>query len=767
MTESIVSLDELVEQWIQEVDEKHVRRVAMMRRAWRLIKPEVERATPSADGALRLDRQALERICRRIDRPDNPRAQRWLEKTAVNQLLYRLWVARLLQSPYLNVPRQVPRPLAVKLEQLNPSDLRKIQQLRDNLARRSPLAPPPAWRWSMTVWYFCEFVASAILHSGILVPGLLAKLLNCESDDLAQRRWIALPQHTPRQAQRQWIALPQHTPHQTDGGRERVRLRYPLVQQTLRFLRNALRIPEQTPSNAEDRWVFSETWRSPMWTKEVFAPAWRMFLETAGLKPKHVSVHRLLANLTRYATLLAVLDGLPPFLISVATSKITASPMTLISFRRHFVEQCDGQRRRPGAVLPPPPRARRRQQRESRSVSLFDRIEKIRLRLRREHKIADRHLLAKEIRELIGPRPFSLPEPVAEPATIFEFNARCYGAWVAALLEGRDRPGTVATRCSALAAAFPSHFDDRPIPQWHAQNWESTMSTILEDHETSSIKAAFKRFIAFLQEENLVGPVTINWRSPALSKVPSHKPVPLVGFRDFDQAFLACQEIIDEPPLQRLLQVMAILGFFAGLRSSEATHLELRHIILDPEPLLEVRVTKTREGLRNLYLARLIPEPYLSILVAFYNQRLQETGGDPYAPLLATPDHPARYDSSTLSSYLGLALRQTIGESLCFHHLRHAFASWFLLRWIVAIDAVAPDPEEHSWARTAVFQPPAIAGLRSLLFGLQTPRQGQAEFSHGLVVLCRLLGHGSPATTLSAYCHTLDVLHALLKGHPM
>lgn len=752
MTESIVSLNELVEQWIQEVDRKHVRRAAMMRRAWRLIKPEVERATPSADGVLRLDRQALERICRRIDRPDNPRAQRWLEKTAVNQFLFRLRVARLLQSLYLNVPRQVPRPLAVKLERLNPSDLRKIQQLCDNLARRSPLAPPPAWRWSMTVWYFCKFVASAILHSGILVPGLLSKLLSCENDDLAQRRWIALPQHTP---------------HQSDGGRGRVRLRYPLVQQTLRFLHNALRNPEQTPSNAEDRWVFSETWRLPIWTTEVFAPAWRMFLETAGLKPKHASVQRLLANLTRYATLLAVLDGLPPFLISVATSKITVSPMTSMSFRRHFVEQCDGQRRRPGAVLPPPPRAGRRQQRNSESVSLFDQIERIRLRLRRESGMDHRRFLANEIRKLIGPRPFNPPEPDVEPVTIFDFNARCYGAWIAALLEGRDRPGTVATRCSALAAAFPSHFDDRPISQWSAQDWEHTMSTILEDHETSSIKAAYKRFIAFLRDENLIEPVTINWRSPALSKVPGHKPVPLVGFRDFDQAFLACQEVTEEPPLRHLLQVMAILGFFAGLRSSEATHLELRHIILDPEPLLEVRITKTREGLRNLYLARLVPEPYLSILVAFYNQRLQETGGDPYAPLLATPDHPTRYDSSTLSSYVGLALRQTIGESLCFHHLRHAFASWLLVRWVVAIDAVAPDPEEHSWARTAVFQPPALAGLRSLLFGLQTPRQGQAEFSHGLVVLCRLLGHGSPATTLSAYCHTLDVLHALLKGHHM
>lgn len=752
MAEPMRPLDELVDQWIQELDRKGRRRAATMQKAWRLLKPEVERASRSKDGMLTLDARALDRICRRIDRKDNPRAQRWLEKTTLNLLLFRLRRARRLQSSYLNVPRQVPRRFAVPLERISLAELRQAQQLRRHLARRSPLPPPPAWKWSPAVWYFCEFVASAVLTSGFLVPGLLQRLLDCEDHDLAPRGWISLPQHTPRQS---------------GNGRGRVGIRFPLIPPTgryLRRLRDALRDLGRATLHSCDPWVFPEAWRSPTWSSQTVAPAWRMFLQTAGLEPKYASARRLLAHLARCGALLAVLDGSPPFLVSVATGEITVSPMTRASFRRNFIGRAHGQRSPKGGAPPTPPRAgRRRRRRDSGSLSLFDQIETVRLQLRRESQMADRRVLAATIRAIIGPRPFSLPG--AEPATIFDFNSRCYGAWVAALLDGRDRPGTVATRCSALATAFPSHSGDRPIMHWTAQDWETTMGAILEEHETSSVKAAFKRFVAFLWEEDLAEPLTINWRAPALSKVPVPKPVPLVGFEDFEWTFSACQELPAEPSLQRLLQVMAILGFFAGLRSSEATHLELRHFILDPEPLLEVRVSKTREGLRNLYLERLVPEPYLSILVAFYKQRLQETGGDPYAPFLATPTHPTRYDSSTLSSLVGLALRQAVGESLCFHHLRHAFASWFLLRWVVAIGAVTPDPAEHPWARAALFQAPALAGLRSLLFGLHAPRPGQPEFSHGLVVLCRLLGHGSPATTLSAYCHTLDVVHALLKRH--
>ena len=750
MADAVGPLDELVEQWIQELDRKGRRRAATMQKAWRLLKPEVERASRSKDGMLTLDNRALERICRRIDRKDNPRAQRWLEKTTLNLLLFRLRRARRLQSAYLNVPRQVPRHFAVPLERISPAELRHAQQLRCYLARRGPLPPPPGWKWSAAVWYFCEFVTSAVLN-GILVPGLVQKLLDCQGHDLVPRGWISLPQHTPRPS---------------GDGRRRVGIRFPLnppISRYLQQLRDALRNLGRATLHSRDPWVFPEAWRSPTWSSQTFAPAWRMFLQTAGLEPKSASSRRLLAHLARCGALLAVLDGLPPFLVSVATGEITVSPMTLPSFRRNFIGQDDGRRSRHGAALPRPPRTgRRRRPRDSGSISLFDEVETVRLQLRRESRMGDRRVLAARIRAIIGSRPFS--PPAADPATVFDFNSRCYGAWVAALLEGRDRPGTVATRCSALATAFPSHFGDRPITQWTGQDWESTMSAVLEDHETSSVKAAFKRFGAFLWEEDLAEPVTIDWRAPALSKVPVPKLVPLVGFEDFERTFSACQELPAEPPLRRLLQVMAILGFFAGLRSSEATHLELRHFLLDPEPLLEVRVSKTREGLRNLYLARLMPEPYLSILVTFYLQRLQETGGDPYAPFLATPAHPQHYDSSTLSSFVGLALRQAVGESLCFHHLRHAFASWFLLRWVVAIGAVTPDPAKHPWARAAVFQHPALDGLRSLLFGLHAPRPGQAEFSHGLVVLCRLLGHGSPATTLSAYCHTVDVVTSLLRS---
>jgi len=82
-----------------------------------------------------------------------------------------------------------------------------------------------------------------------------------------------------------------------------------------------------------------------------------------------------------------------------------------------------------------------------------------------------------------------------------------------------------------------------------------------------------------------------------------------------------------------------------------------------------------------------------------------------------------------------MALRSAITEPICFHHLRHAFASWYLLRWIAATNAIDLSSRKLSFVDRAVFQEPLLTGLRQLLFGFQPPKLGQELISNAIVVL--------------------------------
>jgi hypothetical protein len=112
----------------------------------------------------------------------------------------------------------------------------------------------------------------------------------------------------------------------------------------------------------------------------------------------------------------------------------------------------------------------------------------------------------------------------------------------------------------------------------------------------------------------------------------------------------------------------------------------------------------------------------------------------------------------------GIALRRAIPEALCYHHLRHSFASWMLLRLMLASGMVELDTKRFGFAKAAVFGKQLCSELQVLLYGFTPAKTGQQYTSHLLVVLCRLLGHSHPLTSLNTYAHTTDLLiHLLLK----
>jgi hypothetical protein len=77
---------------------------------------------------------------------------------------------------------------------------------------------------------------------------------------------------------------------------------------------------------------------------------------------------------------------------------------------------------------------------------------------------------------------------------------------------------------------------------------------------------------------------------------------------------------------------------------------------------------------------------------------------------------------------------------------------------VYGTDLVRPNA---SFKRHILFSTEYLSKINLLLFGKQKLKKGQVHFSHPFAVLARLIGHGSPKTTIENYIHTIDFLTAL------
>ncbi|CBE69062.1 MAG: site-specific integrase [Candidatus Methylomirabilis oxygeniifera] len=478
----------------------------------------------------------------------------------------------------------------------------------------------------------------------------------------------------------------------------------------------------------------------------------------------------------RYGAVTAVLRGIPPFIIDTAIGNVLTRLVTPNSYRRIF------ENKPPAWILnaakaPGPARRGRisaRTRIQGTGLELFEKLEALRSRLRHsEDSRKARDAFIDEITSLIGSTPFQpIPGPLTQKA-IFEANARMFGGFIAFLLRSKIKISSVLTRTSAIAAAFPDLFGSKTLWAWSASDYTKALHFGMEEHETDHFRIALKWLVAFLHDLGISTP-RISWCDDNLQEPLIVTPAPLVGFNDFDRAFDTCfmlDTIPDE--LRELLQIMLILGFWVGLRAKEASLLTLRHYHPHPFHLIEVRHSKFPTSTRDMYLQYIVALPYLMRLNAWYAKRLDEANGNLDAPLLGTgrkmrsaSKNPLGfYDSSYLSGLAGLVLRCSIGEPISFHGLRHAFASWLLLRLLATDRRITVKRSIYPWASPLAFSSEAYDCLRPLLHGFGTPKPGQSECSHILMALCRLVGHANPTTTLEEYCHTVDVAHALIESH--
>lgn len=209
--------------------------------------------------------------------------------------------------------------------------------------------------------------------------------------------------------------------------------------------------------------------------------------------------------------------------------------------------------------------------------------------------------------------------------------------------------------------------------------------------------------------------------------------------------------------------LVTVLGFRCGLRREEAMFLQVRSIDPGNNPILTIKDTKrqtlkTAAGNRRLPLRALLETDEFDRLIAFVKKRRQEVGTDTDRLLFSEAggsDMPLT--DFTLLRPIQRALRAASGDKrIVFHHLRHSFVNWLLLRLIVSRAPRLID------SRMKVFDDPMFSeeSCQKLRADLYCERPGGAidPGARDAYLVTLLVGHTSPAITLKSYFHFSDWL---------
>jgi integrase len=228
---------------------------------------------------------------------------------------------------------------------------------------------------------------------------------------------------------------------------------------------------------------------------------------------------------------------------------------------------------------------------------------------------------------------------------------------------------------------------------------------------------------------------------------------------DRTKAFLAKELSLPDEAINESLQILADLGYFAGLRRSEAIGLTVGDILGSAQVWLKVRPNelrglKTRSGRRDLPLFILMPTPLLQRFMVWVRHRWDEEKSfdAPLFPAFIIKGR-ANYNDHRLHRIVEALRRVADDETLRYHHLRHSFANWLLLRFWIAeeggkdvLPPWLPENAHSHWLRDS-----AQAVYQGHFGATPTNRRSLMQVS------CHL-GHSGADITLHSYFHLADML---------
>lgn len=236
----------------------------------------------------------------------------------------------------------------------------------------------------------------------------------------------------------------------------------------------------------------------------------------------------------------------------------------------------------------------------------------------------------------------------------------------------------------------------------------------------------------------------------------------LISLQSFEQIKkVLCPDYAKASRLRKIQLLTAIIAFRCGLRRSEVMKLRLIDVQGVAQPELLVRnnryaYVKSNESIRRLPLGTLLEADELNLLLSWQEKRTLEDGGRiPEALLFCEKKQPTmRLSSDELFPPIMQAVHQVTGDtSLVFHHFRHSFATWLLLRLLT--DFSDETRQRFHFLQHPLFSPDQCASLRTALLGNQTLGR------QALYATAQLCGHNGPEVTLLHYVHLCDWLLAV------
>lgn len=239
----------------------------------------------------------------------------------------------------------------------------------------------------------------------------------------------------------------------------------------------------------------------------------------------------------------------------------------------------------------------------------------------------------------------------------------------------------------------------------------------------------------------------------------------LISFDSFDQMKKAlCPNYSKATRMRKMQLLLAIIAFRCGLREMETLKLRLIDLQGVAEPELLVRTNrygyvKSSESIRRLPLACLLEEDELALLLDWQrDRRLEDEKSIPESLLFCLESQPnVLLPKHEVLPPIVQAIRQVTGDAnLVFHHFRHSFATWMLIR---LLKNISPEIRQRfHFMKHDLFNPSNCDRLRKAILG------NQFLGRQALFATAQLCGHAGPEITLLHYFHLCDWLLGVELG---
>ncbi len=325
---------------------------------------------------------------------------------------------------------------------------------------------------------------------------------------------------------------------------------------------------------------------------------------------------------------------------------------------------------------------------------------------------------------------------------------------------------SAATYLSIIARPLVAHsqaFGD--VSSASANEWEALYENVLNSIKPNGDRAKTQNrlcdFHHFLVDTQAAPPIDLENTSGVKQRV----DVNIITPAEFRRA-LALIDASQQPERFRTMQKLAlILGYRLGIRRSECAGLMLKdvpylfdHDAQDGEVIIrsnEYRQGKSYSATRRLPLWLLMPEERKQLIDWVKRRQGEITTKQIQKQLLFCRGGNGRLllEDKALFHPIQTALKTVSGDhSLRYHHLRHSFVTFILLR---LLERVPGELLPRTWLtddHRTIAMPNADADISALAGLAPQDRPSRKR----LWQLALWAGHASPEETLSSYTHLLD-----------